>query len=199
MCLQAIETDSASSLTQNISVQIMGDAGCFWMNSEFHDATLLLSSDRVLLEQHRVALQEIMNSNSSNPKKRKASPASNSKRSTRASSSASSSATAAAASPPAAETGRVLTLPVHRIVLSLGSAYFKTAISTLIGDSSAANRQDAGCPCHPIIVVHEQDLEAAQGVLQFLYTKTLDSTFSSAVELMNLLLVSWGLSLDDEA
>lgn len=165
----------------------MGDAGCFWMSSEFHDATILLSSDLLLLEQTRSALQETL---TANPKKRKA-PASKAK-STRASKS---SGPPAPPPPPAAvATGEVLTLPVHRIVLSLGSAYFKTAISTLIGDSAAAGGRDSTRPVHPIIVVHEEDVEAAQGVLQFLYTKTLEDKFSTARDFMQLLVVS-GLCL----
>lgn len=166
----------------------MGDASSFWRSSELHDATLLLSSDRVLLEQSRSALEKSLSISAENPKKRKAStavknPASSSKRG-----SSSSSSDPPRAAPATQETEGVLKIPVHRIVLSMGSDYFKTAIATLIGNSTAA--ADGAPQCHPIIVVHESDVDAAQGVLQFLYTKTVDSSFTTALQLTRLLLVS---------
>lgn len=81
-------------------------------------------------------------------------------------------------------------IPVHRIILSTGSAYFKTAICTLIGDRAAVHGQRGKQPFHPIIVVYNEDVEAARGVLQFLYTKTVDSKFTTTPQLMHVLLVN---------
>lgn len=171
----------------------MGDVSCFWRNSEFHDATLLLGSDSLLLEHSRKALQETFDTASANTKKRKASPAARksakSTQDSRSTSSDSPATSSAAAADPAA-TGEVLTIPVHRIVLSTGSEYFKAAISTLVGDRAEVAGQDVTRPFHPIIVAHEEDVEAAHGVLQFIYTKALDVSGSSAPQLMQLLMVS---------
>lgn len=169
----------------------MSDLTFFWNNSDFHDATLLLGSDRELLEQSREALQDSFNSTKPTPKKRKTIPAAKAAKSTQSKGSSCSDhpteSSSGAASTPAS---CILTIPVHRIVLSLESAYFKTAISTLIGDSTAANGRPFAHASHPIIVVHEEDVGAAQGVLQFLYTKSVDSVFSTAPQLMHLLMVS---------
>lgn len=48
----------------------MGDLCCFWGNDEFHDATLLLGSDQMLLEQSRVSLQADIDGAKPQPKKR---------------------------------------------------------------------------------------------------------------------------------
>lgn len=167
----------------------MADASSFWRNSELHDATMLLSSDRLLLDHTHAALQDTLNHSSANPKKRKAASLASEPSCTQGSCNQSSGAPDTDLAAASVAPGQVLSLPVHRIVLSLGSAYFKTAVSTLIGDSAAADGQDLARPAHPIIVVHEEDVEAAQAVLQFLYTKTLDSSFSTAQELMRMLVV----------
>lgn len=179
----------------------MSDVTFFWRNARFHDATLLLSSDPLLLEQERLALSDKLDGSKQPAKKRKHTTAS--KPSTGAAavskitciqggseSDAPAASSANSASQTATSGSQVLQIPVHRIVLSTGSDYFNIAISTLIGDSAASDGGDADRLSHPIIVMHEQDVESAQGVLQFLYTKTVDSQFSTAPQLMHLLLVS---------
>lgn len=165
-----------------------------WMNPEFHDATLILSSDRLLLEQSRLAAHARLNGSSNSSKKRRtdsvvevaASANDNSRRSMR---------NPSHAHAPTPATALVLTIPVHRIILSTGSEYFRTAIATVLGDSThSADRQGAACgctqSCHPVIAVLEEDVAAAQGVLKFLYSKKLDSTSKSAPKLMRMLMVS---------
>lgn len=168
----------------------MGDVSCFWMNAEFSDAKLLLSSDAVLLELSRKALHDTLNTAAATTKKRKPpaakTPAKSPGAKPRASSTSETDAAAQPASAAIPEATRVLTIPVHRIVLSTGSDYFKTAISTLIGDSAGL---DLARPFHPIIVAHEQDVEAAQRVLQFLYTKVLEAGIDCR-QLMHMLMVS---------
>lgn len=189
----------------------MADVGVFYRNPEFHDAILLLGSESVHLERSRIAMQAAINSGKRTPLKCNtdsgrpaavwtyfiaafisfvtyfmkglniAIPATcGFFRSARAASSAE----------PAADCLNYQ-IPVHRVILSAGSAYFKTAISTLIGHRAALNVQGTVLPFYPIIVVHEQNVEAALGVLMFLYTNALDSRLSTVSELMQLLLVSW--------
>lgn len=168
----------------------MSDLTFFWKNAALHDATLLLSSDRSLLEQSRIALQDTLDSTEPTSKKRKTGPAAKTPRPKRGKRSPSSQEPGPLSATASAADSCVLTIPVHRIVLSSESAYFRTAIFTLIGDNPAHNVQPAARSFHPIIAVHEDDVEAAQGVLQFLYTKTLDSVSKTAPQLMRLLLVS---------
>lgn len=100
---------------------------------------------------------------------------------------------AAASMAVVAATCQVLTIPVHRIILSTQSGFFETAISTLVGDRAAAvNGPSSTHPLHLIIavLVHEDDVVAAQGVLQCLYTETVESIHLTAPRLMQMLLVS---------
>lgn len=90
---------------------------------------------------------------------------------------------------PAPDHGTVLVLPVHQLVLSTQSLYFKNAISNFISDRAAVGRNQA-YPVHPIITVHEEDVVAAQSVLQCLYTGKVESIHNSASQLMQRILVS---------
>lgn len=193
----------------------MDDVSSFWRNSQFHDATLLLGSDRSLLEQRRVTLQAALNLSTykceickkdqkehipaTDPDPCKVHSADRipvpcfqlTKRGTVSPKTllnvaGNSDAVAYAATNPS----QVLTIPVHRIVLSTGSLYFKTAITTLIGDRASPSDDCLQHPLHPIIVIFEEDVEAAQEVLHCLYTKTVDSSYSTGPQLMQILLVS---------
>lgn len=196
---------------------IMSNVSCFWRDPEFQDATLLLSSDPLLLEQTRAALHEALNGATDqcgcvwacmhNPKKRKINPTVDTSTAVNPSQLALQASTSTSNAPPLlkpsatpAASSNILTIPVHRIILSSESAYFKTAISTLIGNraSDAANANCLLSPFHPILLVHEKNICAAEGVLQFLYTKTVDSKFSTASQLMHLLLVC-GRNCTDKA
>lgn len=189
----------------------MADVSNFWRNTDFQDATLLLGSDRLLLEHSRADLQETLDGLSEcdtckhNPKRRNTAVGPDLDPDTSpplpALDSASSSlqpmaepitevSTSKAVAASATVQNQVLTVPVHRIVLTAGSDYFKTAISTLIGDRASAADGSLSRPFHPIIVVHEENVESAQGVLQYLYTKTVGNGHSTATQLMQLLLVS---------
>lgn len=182
------------------SDSIMTDLTLFWKNPAFRDATVLLSSNREVLEQKRSALQDSSRGASTSEaaqtatglKKRKLkagrvdftpTPPTCCTNSTSASPAAASSAEPAA--------GEVLTIPVHRLVLTSGSEYFRTAISTLIGDSETGQGEASPRGRHPIIVLHEEDVEAAQGVLEFLYTRSLASVHTTASQFMHLALVSY--------
>lgn len=169
----------------------MSDGGRYWKNREFSDSTLLLGSNQLQLEQCRVTLQEALTGTVLNGKaKPKRSPAAKTtkprKRARGCQSQCDSSdapadlVTATASS----ESDQVTEIPVHRITLCTGSEYFRTAFRTLCGDS-----HNAAHPTHPVIVVHEKDTEAAQGVLQYLYSKSVDTAFGTALELMRVLLV----------
>lgn len=171
----------------------MSEGGRYWNNREFSDSTLLLGSNQLQLEQCRVTLQEALAVTVLNGKakaKRRPGPAATQPRkrvkgcdSQCDSSDAPADPITAAAS---SESGQVIEIPVHRIALCTGSEYFRTAFATLCGDS-----HNAAYPTHPVIVVHEEDTEAAQGVLQYLYTKSVDEAkFGTALELMRMLLVS---------
>lgn len=151
----------------------MIDVSSYWKNSQFQDATLLLSSDRLLLEEHRSMLQAA----------RKSSPYSRDPSESLLSWSANHKAAAVGR-------GQVVMIPVHRIVLSNASEFFKTAISTLIGDSVNSFGEHLESSPNPIIVLLEEDTEAAQEVLHFLYTETLGLVSRTPPQLMQMLLVS---------
>lgn len=179
----------------------MADVSDFWRSTDFQDATLLLSSDRLQLERSRAALQETWNVSLSecdgcrhSPKRRKtaADPALSPSQPSEDGDAHVNCFEAITGTEPCAASAQnqVLTIPVHRIILTSGSDYFKTAISTLIGDSACSTRTSLSRPIHPIIVVHEEDVDAAQGVLHYLYTQTVESVHSTAPRLMQLLLVS---------
>lgn len=174
----------------------MCESGHYWKNPEYADATLLLGGNQAQLEQRRVSLYELLNSNTNNGEaKRKpgqaAKTAKSSKRAKGCSSSDGGSSAGATAEPctatasPVAASDQILEIHVHRITLCAGSDYFRTAFATLLGGNLNAAR-----PIHPISLVHEEDTEAAQGALQYLYTRTVDSSFCTARQLMQLLVVS---------
>lgn len=203
----------------------MIDVSKLWSSERFHDATLLLSSDRSSLEQHRAALQETLDiscperdTSEHNPKRRKLSanleyehsqtlahPAAEigaslltilhpiSGASTRSNRDVCTCTdTGMVVSDP--EQSLVLKIPVHRFVLSSGSDYFDTAISTLIGESTGALGGAFGSSpphlAHPIILVHEENVEAAAAVLCYLYTEKINSVHRTAPQLLKMLLVS---------
>lgn len=167
----------------------MAEAGAFYKNLEFHDMTLLLGSDSVLLEQCHVALQATFHSahQTSTLWARATARLARWQYCKNVMScfqriSGSASFEQAYFAGPAAPY-LVEQIPAHRVILSSGSDYFKTALSTLVG-------QEEERLCHPIIVLHEEDVKAAEGVLQFLYTKVLDSKYNTVPQLMTVMLVS---------
>lgn len=161
----------------------MSESAYFWKNPEYHDFTLLLGSNMQMLEQELASLREHLNARAGRKTKRKADPADQTAQLSKRTKSTSSSE--APAVPSTTASGQVLKIPVHRITLCTGSQYFKTAFATLLGD-----RNSTAHPVHPIMVIHEENTEAAEGVLQYLYTKAIDPSFCTARQLMNLLLVS---------
>lgn len=184
----------------------MAATGVFYENLEFHDATLLLGSDTVQLERRLVALQSAKHPHWEGTKHADK-PAGwrclktvlkclqriprgcnlDATAHLHAAPSAEGSAKLEATNSATAAACLVEQVPVHRVILAAESFYFKTAISTLVGQSAVSQRDG---PLYPIIVVHEHDVPTAKGVLEFLYTKTLDSKFSTVPKLMRLLLVS---------
>lgn len=190
----------------------MIEVGLYHGNPEFHDATLLLGSNPLHLEQQCVETQAQLKrrfrgmflgeqSSSADPGPNQPHPSVDiavcSQPSTRTVYGTTSSMdllTIASVSSSVsvdarADHGQVLKIPVHQIVLSAASFYFKTLISTSIGQDAADGTRPA-YPLHPIIVVCEKDVEAAQGVLQCLYTGKVESTYQTASQLMQQLLVS---------
>lgn len=198
---------------------IMADIGVFYMSPRFQDATLLLGSDSVLLEQSRAALQATADGVGQTQSPLKSAAASSASKPAKHCSSlpqlcryviiffirwyaklfskiatrvktfdqGGPSTTAAASDKAIASTAiHVQQIPVHRIILTTGSEYFRTAISTLVGHFPDVNGHE---PMRPIIVLLEEDMEAAHGVLQFLYTQKLDRKFSTVPQLMRLLMV----------
>lgn len=141
----------------------MIDVSSFYRSLEFHDASLLLTSDSQPFQQGHVA------------------SSGTAARSWRASSSRKADRSCTAASDCLIEH-----VPVHQLVLSAGSDYLRAAIALI--------KQDPVRLGQPVIVLHEEDVNAAHGVLQFLYTQVLNSRFTTAPELLSVMLVSKAVS-----
>lgn len=189
----------------------MIEVGSYYGNPEFHDATLLLSSNRLHLEQQRVEAQAQLQrrfrvmffgeqGSTADPGPNQPHPsvaiAVSSQPSTSTVDGTISSrelvTTAAVSSSVSlegrADHGQVLKIPVHQIVLCAASFYYKTLLATSIGQNAADGTSPA-YPLHPIIAVCEEDVEAAQGVLQCLYTGKVEGIYTAS-QLMPQLLVS---------
>lgn len=156
----------------------MRDVSGFWKNLDLHDATILISADRHLLEQNCQALQTTRDLAMSECYMCK-----------QDSGSREATAGTGRINPADAMLGQVLTIPVHQIILSTHSVYFKTAISKFMRARADVGKSLAR-PLHPIIAVCEEDVEAAEGVLRCIYTQKVDSVYHTAPQLMQMMLVS---------
>lgn len=156
-----------------------------WKSAEFTDVTLLIGPDQAVLEDQRMKLHlGLMRIPSRGRGLELSSHMLTDFHLSEQSDGSCSSATSTVTS--AALAGHVLSIPAHRVIICTGSGYFKSAISTIT--AAAAHKTPVGS-FHPIIVLPEEDEQAALGVLQFMYTQKVASEHVTVARIMQMLMV----------